>query len=143
VSRDGFRIKFNLEGKIQSRETLLKSSMDTRFSLVKETNGKSYCIVRQEPRNLTVTDNSGKQIIVNEYIGMNAATVQYYDFGAGKIFYLVNDDVQNLTYAYDAQGNLITSPPMEADFARLAVDNSDNLRIYLTYQNALRVKPLF
>jgi hypothetical protein len=143
VSRDGFRIKFNLEGKIQSRETLLKSSMDTRFSLVKETNGKSYCIVRQEPRNLTVSDDSGKQIIVNEYIGMNAATVQYFDFGAGKIFYLINDDVQNLTYAYDSQGNLITSPPMEADFSRLAIDNSDNLRIYLTYQNALRVKPLF
>lgn len=143
VSRDGFRIKFNLDGKIQSRETLLKSSVDARFSLVKEMNGKSYCIVRQEPRNLTVSDQSGKQIIVNEYIGMNTINVQYYDFGAGKIFYLITDVVQNLTYAYDRQGNLLTSPPMEADFSRLAIDNADNLRIYLTYQNALRVKSLF
>ena len=32
VSRDGFRIKFNLDGKIQSRESLGKNTADARFS---------------------------------------------------------------------------------------------------------------
>src|SRR5690606_15089092 len=44
VSSDGFKIRFNPAGKIQSRETLINSSISSRFSLVKERNGKSYCI---------------------------------------------------------------------------------------------------
>lgn len=142
VSRDGFRIKFSLDGKIHNRETLLKSSLDARFSLVKEANGKSYCIIRQEPKALSVLDASGKELIINEYIGMNAANVQYYDFGSGNIYYLITDVVQDLTYVYDNQGNLLTSPPLESDFASLTLANSNKLRVYLTYQKSLQVKPL-
>lgn len=142
VSRDGFRIKFNLEGKIHNRETLLKSSLEARFSLVKEMNGKSYCIVRQEPKSLSILDAEGKELIVNAFIGMNATDVKYYNFGAGNVYYLITDLVQDLTYVYDNQGNLLTSPPLESDFARITFSNSNKLRVYLTYQKSLLVKPL-
>jgi hypothetical protein len=143
VSNDGFRIKFNLEGRIHNRETILKSTHEARFSLVKESTGKSYCIVKQEPKSLTISNAEGKQLIVNEYIGMNPAAIQYYDFGAGNIYYLITDVTQDLTYVYDRQGNLLTSPPLEGDFARTALANSDKLLVYLTYQKSLQVKSLF
>ncbi len=143
IANEGFRIKFNLEGKIHNRETLLKSTFDARFSLVKEINGKSYCIVRQEPKSLSISNPEGKEVIANDYLGMNAVNVQYYDFGAGNIYYLITDLTQDLTYVYDRQGSLLTSPPLEGDFARLGVLNSDKLNVYLTYQKSLQVKGLF
>ncbi|HEX5169136.1 MAG TPA: hypothetical protein VFW11_08165, partial [Cyclobacteriaceae bacterium] len=142
VSSDGFRIKFNLDGKIYSRETLLKSSLDARFSMIEEVSGKSYCIVRQEPRSLAVINDEGKEVINNEYIGMNNINVQYYDFGAGNVYYLITDLTQDLIYVYERQGNLIASPPFEGDFAQLAMTNSDKLLLYLTYQKSLHLKPL-
>ncbi|HEX5172304.1 MAG TPA: hypothetical protein VFW11_24180 [Cyclobacteriaceae bacterium] len=142
VSSDGFRIKFNLDGKIYNRETLLKSSLDARFSMIEEVSGKSYCIVRQEPKSLSVINGEGKEVIKNEYIGMNNINVQYYDFGAGNAYYLITDLTQDLNYVYDRQGNLIASPPFEGDFAQLAMTNSDKLLLYLTYQKSLHLKPL-
>src|SRR5690606_34962811 len=142
VSSDGFRIKFNTEGKIQTRETLVKSSVNSKFSLVKEYNGKSYCMVRQDPGGLVVQDAIGKEIISNSYIGMNPVVVSYYDFGAGSVYYSITDRVQNLTYVYDQSGNLLTSPPLESAFCDLQPRKSGNVAAYLTYQSALTVKPL-
>lgn len=142
VSSDGFRIKFNTEGKIQTRETLIKSSVNSKFSLVKEHNGKSYCIVRQDPGGMVVSEASGADIITNGYIGMNPVVVSYYDFGAGSVYYSVTDKVQSLTYVYDQSGNLLTSPPLESAFCDLQPGKSGNVAAYLTYQSALTVKPL-
>lgn len=142
VSRDGFRIRFNTEGKIQTRETLIKSSINSRFSLVKEQNGKSYCMVRQDPGGLVILDTDGKEVVSNTYIGMNQVAVHYYDFGAGTVFYSITDQIQNLTYIYDQSGNLLTSPPLESSFCDLQPAKSGKVAAYLTYQSALTVKPL-
>lgn len=142
VSRDGFRIKFNTAGKIQTRETLIKASVNSKFSLVKEQHGKSYCMVRQDPSGLVIMDLAGKEIITNSYIGMNSVVVRYYDFGAGSVYYTITDRVQYLTYVYDQSGNLLTSPPLESDFCELSPTKSGNVAAYLTYGSSLTVKPL-
>ncbi len=142
VSSEGFRIRFNPAGKIQSRETLIKSSISSRFSLVRERNGKSCCMVRQDPGNLTILDVNGKAIITNTYIGMNPVMVRYYDFGAGSVFYSITDQIQNLTYVYDQAGSLLTSPPLESSYCDLQPSKSGKVAAYLTYKDALIVKPL-
>lgn len=142
VSSDGFRIKFNTEGKIQTRETLIKSSVNSKFSLIKEYNGKSYCMVRQDPGGLVISDANGKDVITNTYLGMNPVVVGYYDFGAGSVYYAITDRVQNLTYVYDQSGTLLTSPPLESSYCELQPSKSGNIAVYLTYQSALTVKPL-
>ena len=56
VSRDGFRIKFNLDGKVLTREALVKNTVDAHFSLVPEKDFKSYMILRQEAKQLALFD---------------------------------------------------------------------------------------
>lgn len=143
VSRDGFRIKFNLQGKVHTRETLLKTSVEARFSLVNEQDEKSYVIVRQEPKGLVIFDKELKELIRNDYMGLNPTRVRFYDFGAGRLYYLVTDTTQDLTYIYDAQLNLITSPPLEAYGAVLRPLNSDKATVYFTYDRSLGIKSLF
>ncbi|MDV3310069.1 MAG: hypothetical protein LOY03_14760 [Cyclobacteriaceae bacterium] len=142
VSNDGFRIRFNPAGKIQSREALIKSSISSRFSLVKERSGKSYCMVRQDPSGLTILDVNGRNIITNPYVGMNPIVVRYYDFGAGSVYYSITDQLQNLTYIYDQSGSLLTSPPLESSSCDLHPSKSGKVTAYLTYKGSLMVKPL-
>jgi hypothetical protein len=60
VTRDGFRVRFNPEGKIQSRETLLRASVRSQFRLISERSDKAYLIVQNDERQIVVTDSQGK-----------------------------------------------------------------------------------
>lgn len=142
VSRDGYKIKFNLEGKIQSRETLLKNSPLTQFSLVKEYSGKTYSVVRQEAKQLVLMDDSGKEIITNDFIGLDPVLVQYNDFGGGKTFITVVDTHQDLSFVYDLQGNLLTTPPLESYFAVPRYSDQDKSTVFIGYKNSLIIQPL-
>lgn len=142
VSRDGFRIKFNLEGKVQSRETLLKTTPDATFLLAKELNEKSYVIVRQENRELTVFDENLKEIINSDFIGKNTTDVRFFDFGGGKKSITLTDRTQDLTYIYDAQGNLITSLPVESNAITLRSSGGDKPRAYSVQGRSLTIQPL-
>ena len=85
VSRDGFRIKFNLDGKVLTREALVKNTVDAHFSLVPEKDFKSYMILRQEAKQLTLFDEKLNTIVSSDFIGRPTHT-QYNDFGSGKVY---------------------------------------------------------
>lgn len=142
VSRDGFRIKFNLEGKVQSRETLIKTTPDATFLLAKELNEKSYIIVRQENRELTVFDESLKEIINSDFIGKNKTDVRFFDFGGGKKSITLTDRTQDLSYIYDAQGTLITSLPVESNAITLRPSGGDKPKAYSVQGRSLTIQPL-
>ncbi len=142
LSRDGYRIKFDLHGKIQSKETLLKNSPLTQFSLVAEQTGKSYLMLRQESKQLTLMDEDGKELISNDFIGLDPADVQYVDFGAGKTFITITDTRQDLSFIYDGQGNLLTIPPLESNFVMPRHSDNDKVTIFIAYKKALSVQPL-
>ncbi|HEX8037630.1 MAG TPA: hypothetical protein VF490_00705, partial [Chryseosolibacter sp.] len=86
VSRDGYRIRFNTEGKIQSRETLLRASVGSQFRLISERSDKSYLIAQYDPRQLILTDPTGKKVLSSDYISTGSWDIKYYTFGAGKSF---------------------------------------------------------
>jgi hypothetical protein len=142
VSRDGIRIKFNLEGEVQSRETLLKASPTAQFSLIKESNEKSYLILRQEAKQLTLMDDSGKDLIVNDFIGQDPVSIEYSDFGAGRIFITATDTRQDLSFVYDGQGNLLTTPPVESYAVIPRVTEDGKLLLFSIYQKTLTIQPL-
>jgi hypothetical protein len=139
VARDGFKIKFNLEGKVISRETLIKTTIDAQFRLICESNRRSYIVARQENKQLTLMDEDGKEILKNEYVGMHPARIDYYDFGAGNLYYTITDLHENLSFIYDAKGNLITSPPLESKWIEIRPDG-DNLRVFGTVGKALTIQ---
>lgn len=142
VSREGYRVKLNLLGKVAARETLLKTSLDARFSLVSEYTGKSYIIVRQESKGLTLLDVHMKELFTNPFMGMNPVRVRYYDFGAGQIYYVLTDEVQDLSYVYNARGDLLSSPPFESFSTLLRSGGDGQVRAYITYDKSLYIKPL-
>lgn len=142
VDEDGFKVKFNIEGKIVARETLLKSSVTSKFYLLNEKNAKSYLVVQQDARQFKILDQTGKQIISNDFTGSNPAIVNFYDFGSGKSYISVTDLTQELTYIYDMEGNLLTSPPVESSLLTLRPKESGQIRIYYIQNNAVVIESL-
>jgi hypothetical protein len=142
IAKEGFKIKFNLEGKILSRETLIKTSIDAQFSLVCDENRRSYIVARQENKQLSLFDESGKEILKNEYIGLHRASIRYYDFGSGNVYFTLTDLQENLSFIYDSKGNLITSPPVESHWIGIRQDEGENLSVFSTLNKALTIQEI-
>ena len=141
VSRDGFRIKFNLDGKVLTREALVKNTVDAHFSLVPEKDFKSYMILRQEAKQLTLFDEKLNTVVSSDFIGRPTHT-QYNDFGSGKVYITVTDTSQDLSFAFDGQGKLVTILPFESYGIALQPVDLDKVRVYTVFENALTAQPL-
>ena len=142
ISRDGFRIKFTLEGKVQNREALVKNTADARFSLIGEKDNKSYLILRQEPRQLMLSDDNLKPVVVSDFMGNNPVEMHYVDFGAGKIYIAITDGSQDLSYVYDEEGHLLTSTPVESTAIAVRPLDFDKLRIFSINGKSLTIQGL-
>jgi hypothetical protein len=142
VSRDGFRIKFDMDGKVQTRESLIKTAVDARFSLVRDLTEKSYLVVRQEARQLTVFDENLKEIIGSDFVGNNPAEVRFYNFGGGRSYVTLTDLSQDLSFVYDLQGNLITTLPLESSALVLRPASGDKPKAYYSLGKGLTLMPL-
>lgn len=142
VSRDGIKVKFNVEGKVISREPLVKSSVDDKFSLLVEENQKTYLILKQNSRQLTLLDEAGKIVANCDFIGSNTVSVKYYDFGSERSYILISDLIQHLCYVYDGHGKLLTPTPVESTGVSLSADGEKILIITVNDQS-LSIQPLF
>lgn len=140
VSRDGFRVKFNLEGKLLSRETLVKPSFETQFSLISEQGGKAYLIKRQDAKQLTLLNEEGNELLSNNFIGTNASEILYYDFGAGKEYITVTDLAQELSFLYTGKGDLLSVTPIEGKSIVLRPSDSDFPTTYVVDGNTLTIQ---
>lgn len=140
ISKDGFRVKFNLEGKVLSRETLVKPSFETQFSLITDQNKKSYIIKRQDAKRLTILNEEGAEILSNDFVGTSPVSVQYYDFGAGKTFISITDLHQDISFIYNGKGKLLTSTPIEGESIELRFAPSELPKIFATDRNTLVIQ---
>jgi hypothetical protein len=142
ISRDGFKIKFNMDGKIQTREALIKNAPDAQFSLVREKDAKSYLVMRQEARQLTLYNEDLKELIVSDFVGNNPVDIQYRNFGAGRVYITITDLSQDLSFVYDGKGNLLTALPIESHSIEVRPTDTDKPRIFYNYQKNLTLRPL-
>jgi hypothetical protein len=123
ISKDGIKIRFTAEGKVLSREPLVKSTINDQFRLIEEMSGNGYLIARQNAKQLTIFDD-GHEIVSNEYVGNSRVDVHYYDFGSGRVFIVVTDHDQDLCYLYDGKGNALIATPIDANSAVLMWDST-------------------
>jgi hypothetical protein len=142
VTRDGFRVRITPEGKIQSRENLLKTSIRSTFSLTAEKSGKSYLLVQQDERQVTIADADGRKILSASVVGTTSGDIRYYDYGSGKIFITVKDRAQGLYFVYDSQGNLLTTPPVETPILEIRPLDSDDFTLFFIHGRSLVNQPL-
>ncbi|HEY0743909.1 MAG TPA: hypothetical protein VGD40_20730 [Chryseosolibacter sp.] len=142
VTRDGFRARVTPEGKLQSKETLLKTSVRSTFSLVNEKAEKSYLTVQQDERQVTVTHADGRKIVSASVTGTTRGDVRYYDYGSGKIFITIRDRAQGLFYVYNEQGDLLTTPPVETPLLEIRPSDSDDFTLFFVHGRSLVIQPL-
>ena len=142
ISRDGFRIKFTLDGKIHSRETLVKNNPDAHFSLVADHNGKSYLIARQETKRLTLFDDDLKEKITSDFIGNNSSAITYSDFGSGRAYVTVTDLAQDLSFVYNVQGKLLSSVPIESHGIFVRLREREKVGVCTFLDRSVTIQPL-
>jgi hypothetical protein len=142
ISSDGYRIRFNPEGKIQSKETLAKTSVFSTFGLVNEKSGKSYLILQQDEKQLQISDEEARKLFSATFTGITYGDVKYFDFGGGKSFMTIRDKSQGFCYVYDGQGNLLTVPPLEAHSIELRSLTNDQFIMFFIHGNSLIIQPL-
>ena len=140
VSRDGHKIKFNPLGKIISRETLIKPSLTTQFSLVREASGKSYIIKRQDAKSLVLLSTDGKEIVINSYCATNPTQVQYVDYGGGRKFYIITDLSQELSFLYDGNGVEITKTPISGGLISISNGKTEKPITFSVSENTLIIE---
>lgn len=140
ISRDGFRIKFSLDGKLLSREALVKPSFETQFSLVAEQQGKSYLIKRQDANRLSLLNEEGVELISNGFVGTNPVSIRYYDFGAGKVYISITDLSQDTSFIYDGKGKLLNPTPIEGRAIELRPGTPDFPKTYVVDGNTLIIQ---
>lgn len=142
VSEDGFKIKFNVYGKVQGRETLMKTSVTSNFSLISEKTNKSYLVVQQDGKQLSISDESGKKIITSNISGLKPSDIKYFDFGSGNAFIVLTDRIQGFTFIYDEQGELLTSPPIECSGMEIRPVNNEQFSVFFIHGHSLTIQPL-
>jgi hypothetical protein len=130
VSREGARIKFNLEGNIQSKEVLVKNTPDAKFWLVASTDRDAYLIVRQESKQLTILDEQLNEIIKSDFIGNNPVSIRYENFGNGRNYIVLTDLSQDLSFVYSAKGLLLTTLPVDSHGLIVKPDQAGQVKMY-------------
>ena len=142
ITRDGYRVRFNPQGKVQNRETLLRAYVGAQFELIAEKSAKSYLVMQHDRRQLTISDPSGKKILVHDYNNAKSNGVKYYQYGGGKSFISLTDPVQELSYVFDGNGTLLTTPPLQSTAIELRMANSEQSYVFFIHDKSVTIQPL-
>jgi hypothetical protein len=129
ISQDGFKLNFNLQGKLVAKEPLIKNTITTSFELIADKTLRTYLILQQDPKVCKLLSEDGKEIISNESIGNSPTRVSFIYASEEQNYIAITDLNQSLTYIYDFAGNLITDPPIES--TDIVVKPTDNRRYTL------------
>ena len=140
VDREGRLTSFNLMGKITSSEQLYKPTTETTYSLVPDVLGKTFILARYDSRRLVLLNRNQEELMSKDF--ESQPDVQFYDFGSDVQVYLVRDNTEGLTYAYDHIGKLIGSGPLRSKepVALLYSELSKQFTIYYVSGNEVLVR---
>ena len=146
VTDGGELIAFNLRGAIAQRVQLYRPSADARFTLCEDALGKTFVLLRQDARSLGVLNPQGVLLFEKDFFSPTALAAgrlaaQYYNFGAGEAVYAITDQIQEFTYLFDTQGQLINGRPVESDFAigLIRSDDTPPYRLYRNFENEFAI----
>lgn len=114
ISETGELAELTLEGNVIQRNQLIKTSAETKFQLVPDSDGKSFLIIRSDGGTYEVLDDIGNLLFKKDYFSNEPILIQYYEFGAGKDLVTFTDTSTENLYIYDKSGNLVTGSPLNS-----------------------------
>jgi hypothetical protein len=114
ISREGYKLKYNFEGKLVAKEPLIKNTINTSFRLIADKSLRSYLILQQDAKTCKLFSEDGKEVISNASIGDSPVQVSFAYNSDERNYISIADLTQGLTYIYDFNGTLVTDPPIES-----------------------------
>lgn len=141
VTSDGMLVQFDLQGKILEKEQLYRPTRETTFRLIPDATGRSYVISRQGARRTGILSRKGELLFEKDYLTNENMPLQYYNPGPGNELFAVTDTIQDFTYLYDDQGNLINSRPLESvrEISLLHFESDRFYHAYTIYGNEFSI----
>ncbi len=142
VSDEGLLMKFNLHGEVAEKVQLYKPDRETNFSLVRESLGKTFVIIRQSPDRLSVLNAKEEVLLEKDYLSGDIRDVQYYNFGSGGDIFAVTDKIQEFTYLYDNQGKLVNVRPFNSGFliGLIYSERTKKFKMYHVYDRSVAIQ---
>jgi hypothetical protein len=143
VSTDGTKVQVSLNGKTVSRENFVRSSADSKFSLITSSSLNDYVISRIDKKKIAVLGKRGEVIFEKENPGSESLSVRYLQFDSGQKVFCFMDEQQEFTYLFDEQGAPLVLHPLETTCTPSIVrDAKDGLTIFSPFRNQLKkVRP--
>ena len=113
IAKDGEIISVNLRGKFLKRDQLILGSQSSEYSFVKDVSSNKYIIAVVDERKISILSSDGNKKFEKDYINNGDLRIQYYNFGPGNELVIITDQLQEFSYLYDGDCNLINSIPLE------------------------------
>lgn len=132
ITDRGSLVQLSLSGKVIRNEQLYKPAKETTFTLVPDALKRTYLIARQDLNRVSLLDRQANLIFDKDYITSGQMLVQYFGFGSGNNIYAITDPVQEFTYIYDHEGNLVNFEPLESGFS-VGMLFKESTNTYLVY----------
>ena len=138
VTSDGFVIQFDGQGKIYKSDALVKSSVDSKYSLVSSQDGSTCVISRTDKGKIAVLNLDGTILFEAENQGSEKIVLISFSRGQGKALFCFWDIQQEFAYLYDENGKLVSGKPFECSVAPIVAPGKDSqLILFSVYKNRL------
>ena len=139
IAKDGEIISVNLRGKFLKRDQLILGSQSSEYSFVKDVSSNKYIIAVVDERKISILSSDGNKKFEKDYINNGDLRIQYYNFGPGNELVIITDQLQEFSYLYDGDGNLINSIPLENshELSVLYSRSRNEYEVFTSFHNRL------
>lgn len=138
LSSDGKLIQFDITGKVTETTSLVKSSIDSRFSMASDLVKNSSVIGRIDKEKIAVLNFDGTTLFEVANPGSEKIFLTYFDLTPTLQVYCFWDRQQEFAYLYDRNGKLISERPFESSVSPLITQDKNDKRVtYTVYKNKL------
>jgi hypothetical protein len=145
ILQTGEVVKFDLEGNISGKLQIYKPGSDSWFTILPDVTERSYVIGRKDFNRISFIDKNGENIFERELLTSGDLYLQYYYFGADNQIFVVTDPVQEFSYIFNQEGELINNQPIESghEIGLLYSERNNNYKIYSCYGNQFSISSFF
>ncbi len=113
ISTGGEIVKANFNGEITYTNQLVKEGADSEFFIVADQIESDFLIVGKEFNKIKILDSQEEEIFTVS-TSTESFEIQFFNFGTNRRIIAVTDLIQEFSYLYDAEGNLLTTLPLES-----------------------------
>jgi len=139
VSGDGTKVQVNLNGKTVTKENFVRSSADSKFSLVMSSAMDNYVISRVDGRRIAILGPKGETLLEKENAGSDDLVASFWEFGAGEKLFCFRDLQQDFFYVFSDLDSSLFRRPLETTVMPSVWKNPNNgLTFFTGYKNQLR-----